>query len=91
MLSLTDITNEILALPGVNNINTIRIRDNQTITVPGISLLLYNPIYPQKDIIITTQDTQLPYFKFPYLNNALDFIDKIRIVTPSIQSLQREY
>jgi len=91
LVSLTEITNQILALPGINDIKTIREDGNQTLTVPGISLLIYNPIYPENDIEITTQDFQLPYFKFPYLNNSLDFINKIKVVTPSIQSLQREY
>jgi len=91
LISLTEITNQILALPGVNDINTIRTEGEQTVTIPGISLLIYNPVYPENDIEVTTQDLQLPYFKFPFLNNALDFINKIKIVTPSIQSLQREY
>lgn len=91
LVSLTEITNQILALPGVNDINTIRTSSGQTFTVPGISILIYNPVYPENDIDITTQDLQLPYFKFPFLNNPLDFINKIKVVTPSIQSLQREF
>jgi len=91
LVSLTKLTNQILALPGVNDINTIRTQGTQTATVPGISLVIYNPVYSESDIQITTQDLQLPYFKFPYLNNVLDFINKIKIVTPSIQSLQREF
>jgi hypothetical protein len=91
LVSLTKLTNQILALPGVNDINTIRTQGTQTATVPGISLVIYNPVYPENDIQITTQDLQLPYFKFPYLYNVLDFINKIKIVTPSIQSLQREF
>ena len=91
LVSLTELTNQILALPGVNDINTIRTQGTQTATVPGISLVIYNPVYSESDIQITTQDLQLPYFKFPYLNNVLDFVNKIKIVTPSIQSLQREF
>ena len=91
LVSLTELTNQILALPGINDINTIRTQGTQTATVPGISLVIYNPVYSESDIQITTQDLQLPYFKFPYLNNVLDFINKIKIVTPSIQSLQREF
>lgn len=90
-ISLTEITNQILALPGVNNISTIRTEAGQTITIPGISIVIYNPVYSETDILVTTQDTQLPYFKFPYLYNTMDFINKIKVVTPSIQSLQREY
>ena len=90
-LSLTQITNEILSLEGVNDIKTKRTEGDTTLTIPGISLLIYNPVYPESDAIITTQDIKLPYFKFPYLNNPLDFVNKITIVTPSIQSIQREF
>lgn len=90
-ISLTDITNQILALEGVKNITTKRTEGDNTLTVPGISLVIYNPVYPESDIRITTQDEKLPYFKFPYLNNPLDFANKISVVTPSIQTLQREF
>jgi len=46
---------------------------------------------PYKDINIIAQDTQLPFFKFPYLNNPLEFINKILVITPSLQFLEREY
>jgi len=90
-VSLTDITNQILALEGVQGINTVRTESGTTITTPGISLIIYNPVYPLVDIQLTTQDIKLPYFKFPFLNNILDFKNKITIITPSIQSLQTEY
>ena len=85
-ISLTDITIE-----GVKGINTVRTEGDNTITIPGISLLIYNPVYPFNDIRITTQDEKLPYFKFPFLNNPLDFKNKINVITPSIQTLQREF
>jgi len=90
-ISLTDITNQILAIEGVKNITTKRIEGETTLTVPGISLVIYNPVYSYNDIKITTQDEKLPYFKFPFLNNPLDFDDKINVITPSIQTLQREF
>lgn len=93
IVSLTEITNAVLSIPesGIIDINTKRIEGEGTVTIPGISLIIYNPVYSEDDIISTTQDFQLPYFKFPYLNNPLDFAKKIKIVTPSIQSLQKEY
>lgn len=90
-VSLTNITNQILAIEGVKGINTVRTEGENTITIPGISLLIYNPVYPFNDIRITTQDEKLPYFKFPFLNNPLDFKNKINVITPSIQTLQREF
>jgi hypothetical protein len=91
LINLGELTNQIFELEGITEINTIRKIGNTTIRVPGISLLIYNPVYPYNDINITTQDLQLPYFKFPFLNNPLDFADKITVVTPSIQVLQTEF
>ena len=78
-------------LPMQSTINTVRTVNGSTIKVPGVSLLVYNPVYPYDDIAIITQDTALPFFKFPFLNNQLDFINKISVITPSIQSIEREF
>jgi len=91
LVSITDLTNQILAIEGVTGVSTQRTINGQLYTVPGISLLLYNPVYPYDDINIYTQDIKLPFFKFPYLKNSLDFAKKIAVVTPSIQTLTREY
>jgi hypothetical protein len=91
-LSISDLSNAIISIPGVDDVRTKRVLSDGTIvTVPGISLLVFNPVYPFDDIQIITQDTQLPYFKFPYLNNADTFLNKIEVVTPSIQLLDREF
>jgi hypothetical protein len=91
LVSITDLTNQILAIDGVTNVTTQRTIDGQVYTTPGISLLIYNPIYPYDDINIFTQNVKLPYFKYPYLKDSLNFIDKVVVVTPSIQSLIKEY
>lgn len=91
LINIGELTNSLFALEGITEINTIRKIGNSTIRVPGISLLIYNPVYPFNDISITTQDVQLPYYKFPFLNNPLDFTNKIIVETPSIQVLQTEF
>lgn len=88
LISLTQIVNQILGINGVTDVSTVRTVNGVTYTIPGISILMYNPVYPDLDIQVTTQDTQLPYYKFPFLNNILDFINKIQVITPSIQTLQ---
>lgn len=90
-ISLTDITNQIRAIEGVQEIKTVRTVNGNNIEVPGVSLLIYNPVYPYDDIQIVTQDTALPFFKFPFLNNQLEFINKINVITPSIQFIEREF
>jgi hypothetical protein len=90
-LSLTDITNEILSIDGVIGVNTVTTLNGVVYSTPGVSLMLYNPVYPYNDINITTQDLQLPYFKYPFLNNTTEFINKITVVSPAIQLINREY
>jgi hypothetical protein len=87
LLSITELSNQILALGDITSIQTVTTYNGRTYTAPGISLVAYNPVYPYNDISIISQDTQLPYYKFPYLNNATSFANKISVVTPSIQSL----
>ena len=92
LLSISDLTNSILNIPGVEGVKTKHVDAKGNIqTAPGVSLLIYNPVYQYNDISVITQDTLLPYFKYPYLNNPTTFINKIQVVTPSIQLLQREY
>jgi len=87
-LSLSYLTQQILALEGVDNVQTVAVgADGVTYTQPGVSLIIYNPVYPYDDIIAATQDVQLPYFKYPYLNNASTFVNKIQVVTPTVQLL----
>lgn len=90
-LSLTDITNQILAINGIEGVNTVTVVNGTKHSTPGVSLLLYNPVYPYDDITITAQDIQLPYFKYPFLNNTTEFINKIVVVTPTIQLANSEY
>jgi len=88
LLSINTLTNQILQLGDITNIQTLaQLSDGSTYTVPGINFVIFNPIYPYNDINIISQDLQLPYFKFPYLNDASNFINKISVVTPTIQSL----
>ena len=82
------LTNQILAIDGVTGVSTQYTDENGTIhSVPGVSLLIYNPVYPYDDIHIYTQSVPLPYFKFPYLKDAFNFSKYISVITPSIQSL----
>jgi hypothetical protein len=88
LLSINTLTNQILQLGDILNVQTVtQLPDGSVYTVPGINLILFNPVYPYNDISIISQDIQLPYFKFPYLNEAAQFIKKISVVTPTIQSL----
>ena len=69
IISLKDLSNQIFAIGGIEEIKTRRVIDNIAENeVEGLSLLVYNPIYPNNDINILTNDLKLPFFKYPYLS-----------------------
>ena len=70
LVSLKDISNQIFGIEGVESVITRRIINSTTINeVDGISLVVYNPIYPDNDIRIIGSDLKLPFFKYPYLSD----------------------
>ena len=79
-LLLSDLTSRILSVVGIKSVYTENTVENLRFT--GVSLLGWNPVYPDDDIYILNQDTRLPFFKFPYLNypvsitNFIDIIDE---------------
>jgi len=77
LINLTDLSSKIINIEGVSNFRTVRTSSGGRIQFPGISLLIFNPVYPETDIAVVQQNLTLPYFKFPYLSNSIDFINKI--------------
>jgi len=70
LVSLKELSNQIFNIGGIEDIRTRRVVNNiQVNEVEGISLVVYNPIYPDNDIQIVGSDIKLPFFKFPYLSN----------------------
>ena len=67
-IKLGEIQTRLLSITGVSNIYT----SAGTNRTNGISLAVWNPVYEQ-DINYYNQDVELPYFKFPFLND----IDRI--------------
>ena len=78
-INLTSLNTDILNIPGVKKINTIHTTTDKTLE--GISLLVWNPIYPHEDVMTTTSDVTLDYFKCAYLNDPLAFLDKIEVIS----------
>lgn len=78
-LNFFDLTNTILAIPGVKNVYTRRTVNGVQISANGLSFVLWNPFYAKEDIDVTTQNIRLPAFKYPFLINKTSLINKIRI------------
>lgn len=79
-LDFTRLSRDLLSIEGVKTIKTVRTKsDGTSIDTNGVSFVLWNPTYAEEDIQITSQNTTLPFFKFPFLYNKSKFIDKIII------------
>jgi len=69
LVSLKNLTNQIFEIGGVEEIKSRRVKNNNILNeIDGLSLLVFNPIYPDNDINILTNDLKLPFFKYPYLS-----------------------
>ena len=72
-VNLTDITGSILALDGVKQITTT----NQDQSTNGLSLIVFNPSYPQNDIISTTKNFTVKTFETVYLNDIEELMTRV--------------
>jgi hypothetical protein len=79
-INLSVITRDILNIETVTEVSTKSVINNQTYSVPGISMAYWNPIYPQDDLGVTNQIIKLPFYKFPFLYEASQFVRKINII-----------
>lgn len=77
-IDLSEMTAKLNSLEGVQRVYMTR-SDNTSVKVDGLSLLLWNPVYPDDDIAIVNQNLQLPFYKYPYLFDASSLIDSIDV------------
>ena len=69
-VSILTLKSSILSLPGVINLKTRRVENGNTVSeVDNISLLKFNPVYPDIDIEIVSNEFATQYFQFPFLYN----------------------
>ena len=78
-IDISSIVNQILNLNGVATLITRR--TDRNLFVDGLNLLVWNPIYPEEDVTSTGSNVPMPYYKYPYLHDPMNFIDKIEVVT----------
>jgi hypothetical protein len=90
LIDLNVINQHIYNLNAVENIYTVR----GEIKIPGISFLIFNPVYSSKneDINVLSQSEKLPYFKIPYWYDIENLLNQIEIVdSTQLPSGIREY
>ena len=91
LIDLNELTSQIYDIEGVEDFYVERTDSGGTFRVPGINFLVWNPVYSDKDIDIVSQNYQLPFFKYPFLNNPTDFLNKIEILSVSLVNTKVEY
>lgn len=84
-INISDISAEILTIPGVQSITTRLVDANNNIIreVPFLNLYSFNVIYSDVDIESTSSNITLPYFKYPFLYNTT-LADRIIVETVNI-------
>jgi len=76
LIEVNTIGSLIQNIQGVESISTSR--TDLSLTLPGLSLCIWNPVY-DNDIVIMNQNYKLPYYKYPYLHDAFNLYKKIII------------
>ena len=77
-IDLAKMAGDILSITGVKRIFTKNESDGSVFN--GLSLLSFNPQYPESDIQLVNQDIALPYFKFPYLYTTQSLGNNITVI-----------
>jgi hypothetical protein len=77
IVELTQISNEILNMPGVESVATRRTDTN--FEVPYISCVVWNPLYEEDDVIVTSQNVKLADFQYGYFYETTNLFNNIII------------
>lgn len=74
-----ELTQLLYDISGVSSVRTAREDTNDS--VEGVSLVTWNPEYPENDITITQNSVTLRFFEFPYFYNINSLKDLIKVQT----------
>jgi hypothetical protein len=80
-INLYQMNTDIISIDGVYGIKTYRTDTNTYLD--GISILLWNGLYPHQDAQAYTQNVKLDYFQYPVFNNIENLFNKIEVVSQS--------
>jgi hypothetical protein len=72
VVSLQQISDSILSIPGVSGIETRRVSGSNIRSIIGLNFMYWNITFPDDDIKSTQQNIRLNFFQYPFLfNNGL--------------------
>ena len=75
-IPLSELSNMLLNINGIKSVHTER----NGVKVSGLSIMVWNPVYYNKDIKITANDVVFDQFKYPFLYNSSKLEDYIDVV-----------
>jgi hypothetical protein len=78
IIDLYKITSDILNIDGIESIQTYRTDTKNSVN--GLSLLIWNELYPENDASVYTQNVQLKFFQYPVFNQIENIISRIEVV-----------
>jgi hypothetical protein len=89
VVDLRQLTQDILSIDGIETFYTKR-TDDTSISIEGLSIFCWNPVYPENDKKVTTNNIPLKYFEYPYLYSFDNLPNKIRVttVTSSFEAIE---
>lgn len=90
VLDIRLLTQQILGVEGVDTFYTVR-TDDSSIKTEGLSVFIWNPIYPYNDKKMSINNFPLRFFEFPFFNNLDILHTKIDVETVSNIFKTKEY
>jgi hypothetical protein len=78
LIDIYQITSQILAIDGVKGVQTYRSDTNTSVN--GVSLLVWNDLYPTQDISVHSQNVNLQYFQYPIFNNLTNIASRVEVI-----------
>jgi len=88
-INVRDLNNDIEGIKGLVDFSTVRTDTN--VSIPGLSLCVYNPIYNGKDIKYTDTILKLKPYQIPYIENEITLKNKIKISSITVSKAIVEY
>ena len=78
LINIYQLTTNVSEIDGVASVITYR--EDLDVTVTGISLLIWNSIYPEADTTINRHTYQLQYFQYPIFNDISNLSNRIEVL-----------
>ena len=88
-IDITTLTNDLLSITGVSKIQTVR--TDMSLKVDGVSLMVWNPIYPKQDVSMLGSNQSLQNYQYPYLDDPTGLLNKIEAVAAVTSTGMSEY